>query len=224
MSCAFYLSNNFCAEVLDGSYYQEGKICKEKTVMTLLFNNATYEDFTNPIRFLSKRIAYFIEKPFFKEKIELDYSSLLGGNIDVVIEKDKLVNETPYSMQLMLKNEEEVYKLPKINFRIDHDEVNVYSVCNKNGCVNAYSKKVNRKLYLVNDGFDERLDNEELVGSGNLKDITPSFVVVVDIFLGILKRLEYKSVNIVSILPIGRKVMEIRNYCKNMRKNNFEFK
>lgn len=94
ISCAFYPSNHFCEEVLDGSYYQEGKICKEKTIMTLLFSNATYEDFTNPIHFLSKRIAYFIERPFFREKIELGYSSLLGGNIDVVIERDELVNET----------------------------------------------------------------------------------------------------------------------------------
>jgi hypothetical protein len=49
----------------------------------------------------------------------------------------------PYCIQLLLKNEEEVYKLSKINFGMTHDEVNLYSVCNKNGCAKAYGKKVN---------------------------------------------------------------------------------
>lgn len=215
VACKFYLDTDFCEEVLDKSDYHEGKICKEKAVMTLLFSNATYEDFTNPIHFLSKRIIYFLEKPFFTEKMELGYSQLLHGNINVVIEKDKVVNETPYFMQIILKQDEEEYKFPKINFGIAHDGIDVYSICNKNHGINTYSKKINRRLYRVNDGFDATIDNEELFGAGNLKDVTPSFVVATDIFLSILKRLGYEKVNVVSILPIRWNAKYLANVKKS---------
>ena len=202
VACKFYSDNDFCEEVVDRSYYEEGKICKEKAVMTLLFSNATYEDFKNPIQFLSKRIIYFFKTSFFIGKMELGYSSLLDGNIDIVIAKDKVVNETPYFMQIILKKEGEEYTFPKINFGIAHDEIDVYSICNKKQESNAYSKKSNRRLYQVNDGFDATIDNEELFGVGNLKDITPSFVVATDLFLSLLKRFGYEKVNVVSILPV----------------------
>lgn len=215
VACKFYSDHDFYEEVLDRSYYQEGKICKEKAVMALLFSNATYEDFANPIRFLLKRIIYFLEKPFFTEKMELGYSELLQGDINVVIEKEKVVNETPYFMQIILKKEEEEYKFPKINFGIFHDEIDVYSICNKEHSINTYSKKINRRLYRVNDGFDATIDNEELFGVGNLKDVTPSFVVATDIFLSILKRLGYEKVNVVSILPIRWNAKYLANVKKS---------
>lgn len=48
----FYDIDNFDNEILDYKAYDvTDKICQEKVIMTLLFANATYEDFNDPIIF-----------------------------------------------------------------------------------------------------------------------------------------------------------------------------
>lgn len=195
----FYSDDNYYEEVLSGDYYEEDKISKEKTIMTLLWSNATYEDFNDPISFLRKRINYLSNQI---EGINLGYSNLLDGEITIEIEKDKIVNETPYAMHITLNKEGKQYQFPKISFGIDQDTVDFYAITNPNKEESDYNKKVNRKLYKVNEGFDKSIDNDELYGSGNLSDITTSFVVAADIALSFFQKLGYYKFNAASILPV----------------------
>lgn len=56
----FYDNSNFSEEVVSGEMYDEvDRISKEKTILAFLFANATIEDFSDPSRFLRRRIDFF---------------------------------------------------------------------------------------------------------------------------------------------------------------------
>ena len=56
----FYDDTNFYEEVRECDFREnEMGISKEKLIMTLLWSNATIEDFNNPCSYLRKRIAFF---------------------------------------------------------------------------------------------------------------------------------------------------------------------
>jgi hypothetical protein len=56
LALKFYDDSNFDSEILNNNLYdKEFGICKEKVILTLLFANATIEDFNNPIEFLKKK-------------------------------------------------------------------------------------------------------------------------------------------------------------------------
>lgn len=204
----FYDNANFCEEILNSEVKKLGNgISKEKVVMTLLWSNATIEDFNNPYAFLRKRIAYFnlANLQDYRFSKITGYSEVLGADIECSIKKAKIENETPYYFQSFLlspSDGERIYEFPRIYFGISDGNVSVYAIQNgKNRLVNdKYVKKLERKMYKVNDGLDVKEDNYDNYGVGNLKDITPSFLVGINIFVGILKNLGIKRLDAVSIL------------------------
>lgn len=70
----------------------------------------------------------------------------------------------------------------------------------ENRVKDAYEKKLNRKLYQVNSGLDVLEDTFENYGSGNLKDITPSFLVAANMMLGLFRSNGISRVKVSSIL------------------------
>lgn len=204
----FYDDSNYPEEVLSGIGVDNNKgISKEKIIMTLLWSNATNEDYLNPCNYLRKRINYFdlgnLEK--YNRPTIIGYSETLNSDIECVIEKAKIQNETPYYFKCYLLNpdtSERIYEFPRIYFGINNDNVDVYAIQNgKDRILNDnYAKKIDRKLYKVNDGLDVVNDTYDNFGVGNLKDITPSFLVVANIFSGLLKVNNYNKLNIISIL------------------------
>ena len=84
----FYDDYNYHIDNLDEKDYQKIKL---KTIMALLFANATYEDFNNPCTFLKKRIDFFNNSK--EENYDLGKSNLLKANLKLEIEKDvKIIN------------------------------------------------------------------------------------------------------------------------------------
>ena len=156
--------------------------------MTLLWSNATYEDFNDPISFLRKQIA-FLDNDLFSEFVNgetIGYSEILGGEIKVQNIKESIMNETPNSIQIIFTDGNENYYFPRIRYGIDGEVCYIYALQNEVESDENIKKKTNRKLFKVNENFDSSKDNEEIYGVGNLKDVTSSFVVASNIFLGLL--------------------------------------
>ena len=165
-----------------------------KMIMTLLWSNATYEDFNDPISFLRKQIA-FLDNDLFSEFVNgetIGYSEILGGEIKVQNIKESIMNETPNSIQIIFTDGNENYYFPRIRYGIDGEVCYIYALQNEVESDENIKKKTNRKLFKVNENFDSSKDNEEIYGVGNLKDVTSSFVVASNFFLGLfLEKEEY---------------------------------
>lgn len=198
----FYDDSYFYDEVLSGIYRtDENKLSKEKVLMTLLWSNATIEDFQEPCSFLRRQKKY-LERNFLTEKKNIGYSEILDGNIITEISKTlKLSWESPYAFHVTIANEKEKYDLPTVRFGVEDDIVYIYSIHQEKN-INK-SKKINRNLYKVNENFNNSEDD-------TLKDITPSFLVALDLFVLHFNNLGYSKFKIVNYLPerwIDKKIM-----------------
>lgn len=200
----FYDNSNFEDEVLMCEY--EG-VCKEKVIMTLLWSNATVEDFHDPCSFLRKRIDYFElgDLKEYKYPQIVGYSEILGTDIECCINKARIESETPYYLQIFLLNPDDgkrIYEFPRIYFGVSEGIANIYAIQNaKDRLVDErYNKKIDRKMYKVNEGLDVNEDTYDNYGIGNLKDVTSNFVVAANVLIGLLKSHNIQKINVVSIL------------------------
>lgn len=175
---------------------------KEKFIMTRLWANATFEDFQDPINFLVNRINFFDTKLKFDSNYL--YSSILKSTINVNLEKDIIDNETPYKLKTTLTDDNNNYiELPSVKIGISNDKAYIYAIQKENKIdfkERHFGKMINRALYKTKEGFDESTDNYELYDSGNLKDITPSFLLVANICMKILEQNGINEIIIPSIL------------------------
>lgn len=98
-------------------------------------------------------------------------------------------------MGIMLTNDlKEKYIFPKIKLGIHNNKAYIYAIQNKEQEKTNYVKKINRKLYKVNENLEN--DYEE----DNLKDITPSFVVALNICLSYLKDIGIEEILVPNVL------------------------
>jgi len=197
LALSFYDDNNFDEDILDYKLYDNKKrICKEKAILALLFANATVEDFNNPINFLEKRINFINNS--MEEKHNLGYCEILNTMMQVSIEKDIINNETPYQFVIkILSYDGESYVLPKVKFGISDNNVYVYAIQNENNQKNQLGKRINRILYKIGEGYN---DGDYLCDDENLKDISASFLVSLNIFVNYVKTCGYNKIIVPSIL------------------------
>lgn len=184
-----------------------------KTLMAFLWANATIEDFNDPNSYIKNRIE-FIKNEMFPcyEKRDLGYSEILKSNIFVENRKATFFAEAPYSLKITLTDNENEYKLPLIYYGIVDDTIYIYAIQNEkdvNKEDNAYQKYIKRALYKVNVGFDSKNDNFKTFDKGNLKDITPSFLLALNIFVGLLENYGIKKIVVPSILIVRWNAKEL---------------
>lgn len=205
----FYDDDNFYEEVRKSNYLENAVgISREKLIMTLLWFNATIEDFNDPCSYLKKRIAFFdlgdMQK-YISEKV-IGYSEILKSSIKFQVKKSRIESETPYFACFSLQNLEGggEYIFPNVYFGTSLNNGYIYAIQSEhdreNRVKDAYEKKLNRKLYQVNSGLDVLEDTFENYGSGNLKDITPSFLVAANMMLGLFRSNGISRVKVSSIL------------------------
>lgn len=212
----FYDKSNFFEEITDND-----KLIK-KTIMTLLWSNATYEDFNDPINFLRKRINFF--EPVLESKY-LGYSDKLNSDISIEVIKNKIFHETPYGIKMTLTNGSSTYNLPVIYYGISNDEAYVYAIQkekNSTNINNDFCKKINRIMYLVDKGLDVKNETFENYDIGNIKDVTSSFVLTANIFCGLLNNESISSINVPSILIERWNSKEIYYGRKNIIQNDHD--
>lgn len=186
----FYKSNKY--EELDEHDYI-------KTILTLLWSNATSEDFENPLSFLKKRIS-FLNNNINEEKNII--SSL--GNIYVSIKKDRVEQETPFYLNITINDN----VMPMVRFGIFNNSVYIYAIQNVKEV--DRDKKLNRQLYKVNDGIDLKNESDDnILDFENLKGITPSALVSATIALSFFKDLGYDNFIIPVLLPVRWNAKEL---------------
>lgn len=200
----FIINSNF--KNIDYVYYEGNKTYIIDFILSSVWNNVTNDNMQNPVEYLQDRIN-FIDNSL----CSLDDNYTLIKNADVLqnsdisfsIEKNNLILETPYSFcPNIVRDKEinEIFPLPKVYFGISNNKCFIYSVKNdKCNTDNSYTKKINRILYKVNKNID---DDYEL---DNIKDVSPSALISISMFLKVLKEKNISNVNIVDFMPIRYK-------------------
>ena len=189
-------------------YDNENITYREKTVIVNLFSNATSDDFSDPVRFLKKRIAFFDN--YFEDDKDLGYSNILQCNLELVVTKDVFSNEVPSQFVVRASSNNDIYVFPRVKFGINGDTVYIYAIQNEDYMIdNSLSKKIGRKLYKIGEGFTS-FDGEE-----NPKDITASFLVVLNMAINYFKSLGYTKFVVPSILPVRWNAKVIVNKLKH---------
>lgn len=218
----FYDDNNFEYEILDyKEYNEETKICKEKVILTLLWSNATVEDFNNPIEYVKRQTEFM--KNNLETQEDLGYSETLQGNITVQIKKDRIMNETPYKLDVSVNSDDNlIYQFPSIKFGIHDNKLYIYAIQNKATEENQYGKKIKRQLYKVNENFNKDIDNYQIYDDGNLADITPSFLIAANIAIFYLKKYNIDEIIIPSILIERWNAKKLALHSRAKKKENKE--
>ena len=178
-------------EFYDLSSFEGNEKERIKMIIALLFANATFDDFANPIDFLNRRIAFFENSK--EETLKSTFISSFNSSLTASISKDKIYNESPYYLNAALRSEDGVFKLPEVKFGIMDDTLYIYAIQNIPQEKTNYTKKINRALYKVNDGFTDE-------STADLKDTTASFLIVSAILLSFMQAKNINKIKISSIL------------------------
>lgn len=185
---------------------------KIKIFLTLLWSNATYEDFANPLLYIRKRIDFYQNKLFDFDSITYsdEINALDDSKIIINNSLQDIRQETPYVFKPIIEKEEYSYSLPHISYGISNGECYIYAIQKeKHGELDSYQKKINRKLYKINDGvreteteeYNEYLSGDEYYPE-NISDVTPAAILSLTIFLDMLNRYGVDKVKVISLLPI----------------------
>lgn len=197
-----------------------------KIILTTLWANATYDDFSESEEFLRKQIAFLKDETFseYEEPTIIGYSETLGGYVEVENIQETILNETPNSLKISVIEPEtnERYTFPLVRYGIEDNKCYIYAV-QKNKRYdeeNKFKKKVNRRLFQIGENFDTKNDTYENYGEGNLKDVSASFVVASNIALGLLASKGITDVVVPSILIERWNAKETGIIVKSKREEN----
>jgi len=184
-----------------------------KIYLTLIWSNATYEDFANPTVFIKRRIEFYHNKMLSYEN--MDYAQSVRVLDDSTIKiRDSLQDirqETPYLFGVAIEKNGDIFELPQISYGIQNGECYIYAIQReKLSELNSYGKKINRKLYKINSGvFDAETEEYKDYKEGlddyhpeNISEVSPSAILALTIFLNMLNRSGIEKIKVVSLLPV----------------------
>lgn len=197
-----------------------------KIILTTLWANATYDDFSESEEFLRKQIAFLKDETFseYEEPTIIGYSETLGGYVEVENIQETILNETPNSLKISVIEPEtnERYTFPLVRYGIEDNKCYIYAVQKnkKYDEENKFKKKVNRRLFQIGENFDTKNDTYENYGEGNLKDVSASFVVASNIALGLLASKGITDIVVPSILIERWNAKETGIIVKSKREEN----
>lgn len=165
LASAFYSSD---IRVADSS--NQGKY-----ILSSCLVNALPGDF-NDISELFKRYSNFVSDSSlvdFLETKSIGYSSILKSNINVTLEKQSIVEETPYAFHIeLVDDEEKKYTLPDVRFGISDGKCYIYAIQNMDN--DSKDKSIERRMRKVGEGFDEKNSSRDPVSEPeNLYSVGP---------------------------------------------------
>lgn len=206
---------------------------KIKIYLTLIWSNATYEDFANPAQFIKRRIDFYQNKilDFSSKEYSHEIEVLDNSKIQIYNELQDIRQETPYVFQPTIENGEDSFSLPRISYGISNNECYIYAVQNHNKSeLSSYEKKINRTLYKIKENvlaFETDEYKEYLNESGyypeNISDVSPSAILSLSIFLDVLNKYGIEKVKVISLLPIRYNSKELaftKKYEYNLKNKN----
>lgn len=174
-----------------------------KAIMTLLWSNATVDDFNNPIKYIHDRNKFF-ENNFNNKNLIIENSSL--GLIEIKINKQHIYDETPYCISISIDGN----KLPNVSYGINDNIAYIYAIQNNKN--NIIDKKFKRKTYKVNEGLDEiynQLDNFNK--PENLAGVSSNALIALTISIALINKLDIQHIIAPAILPIRWNAKKLAN-------------
>ena len=208
------------------SYYNKAKefykdkINKEdnfdKTIITLLWNNLTEDDFKNPVNYINRYID-FMNNPIIlnNDYVNIGYSNILDSNIEICLKQEPINEETPYGLYIRSKKENLYYEFPVVRIGISKDKAYIYAVQQKknkeleNEENYNYEKYIHRKLFKVNAGFIKEENADNIINPENITGISPSALISLTITLSILESSGIKKIEVPTFLPVRYNAKEI---------------
>lgn len=147
----------------------------QKYILTSCLVNALPNDF-NDLNKLFERYSNFITDTSlsdFLETRDIGYSNILKSNILVTLEKQSVVEETPYAFHIELIGENnKKYTLPDVRFGISNGKAYVYAIQNMDK--GDKDKTIERKMRKVGQGFDESSTSRDPINNPeNLYSVGP---------------------------------------------------
>lgn len=202
------------------NFYKDNERNKKKWIMMYLFSYATTEDFQNPLAYIKKRIEFLTDNTFdyLKEKKRVPLTDKVQNlSIELGQEECPVSMETPNRINISIVEEQTKCPLPSIYYAIreeNHEKVcTIYSLIKpKNTLYTKDSeelyKRVNRLLFKINDDITSREDYVR-EDEANIKDVSMSFILSLNIFLSLLQSQGINKVKVVSYLPVTYSAREL---------------
>lgn len=170
---------------------------REKYFLLNVWKNATNYDFQNPESFIS-RYTDFIRDNTFSQYDELTFLGKYDNNMLMVQRKqDRSGFETPYIMHFSLTNGKDIYHLPWVRYGISKNEKGekiayIYALQNMEISSNEeYNRQIQSSINKVNSGVK------------NYRNVTPSAIATLSVFIGMLENEGIYSIRVPDFL-IGR--------------------
>jgi hypothetical protein len=200
---------------------------KVKKILSLLWGNATSEDFNNPIEYVNRYTNFIKDKTLlnYLEPQNIGYSEILLSNIEIQLKYQKEISETPYALYIRLfnyyDNQKVYYDLPVVKLGISNNTGYIYSIQknkslnyssddNYNMLLDKYQKKTNRQLYKVNENFIEQSDmTDNIENPENMTGITPSTLLSLAIAVSLLNNQGISKIKVPDYLPIRWQAKEL---------------
>lgn len=185
---------------------------KLKIYLTLIWSNATYEDFANPCQYIKRRIDFYQNKLFDFDKISYNeqIESLNNGSIIIENELQTILAETPYVFKPTIVCDGQNFSLANISYGISNEECYIYAIQNnKKGKQTSFDRKINQKIRHINNGvvdfetdeYKQYLNGDEYYPE-NISDVSAPAIFSLAIFLNVLNKYGIEKVKVVSLLPV----------------------
>lgn len=173
-----------------------------KSVLTYLWSNITEQEMPYLEQYIAKAINFYNDTSLL-DKIVSKTTSI--GMLTGYTDNNSIYQETPYCFKSYFKEDSKVYYLPRISYGISKDVCYIYAIQNKDNSNNkdeSYNAIVKDKINCINSGVKK------------YRNVTPSFVLSLTLFLSYLKENNINKVCVMPKLPIREQNKKLVNLHK----------
>ena len=169
---------------------------KSKYIIVSLLANTLVTDFTDLSKLFKRHTNFILDDSLidFVEGKNIGYSDMLKSNIIVSLDKQSVVEETPYGINIRLEDDlgNTIYDFPTIRYGISDNKAYIYAIQGEKHAIT--NKKIERILRKVGEGFDEKGSEKDPISNPeNLYSINPWSLVALSIAIPLIKN--YSSVD-----------------------------
>ena len=164
-----------------------------KMILSFAFVNISKSEMNNLDNYANKYINFLDDKVLSFKKGEKNTTL---GMLKYEVDKQSIQQETPYCFKSYFEDNDSKYALPRISYGIDNGVCYIYAIQNKDSKMNTDSKynfEVKQKLRTINSSISK------------YRNVTPSFVIALSLFISFLKENNINKIKVVSPLPIRQK-------------------
>lgn len=166
------------------------------------FINMCEDDFNYPLNYLDRMIEAYTRKYSINKLSLIGCLNLTDKKLNIYESSSKNIAsmESPLYKVFIFTDENEKFVTPKIHYYIANDTVYIMGIQGlKERQSNSLSKRLDRYFRKVDAGLEE-IEKSENDKIETLKDISPSFLVALTLFISSFK--DYKKFYLVDYLPL----------------------